>query len=458
MSLVIIVIMWSNASNGKCDIFATRNFFLGGVILFQSVSGAQTLLTGDTEGGAAVNDYRTPGLLFCIILTIFVVLFLALYRKFGFVERLAERQTRIRVTTSSRLVLAGITLVLVGGVLRFAGARIPYVAILLPQLAAGVLGGGVTLVAMAWARSSFNLFIAAMLGVTLVGAAAVILVDAFGRRELVGILFSMVAGLYFEKWRWMPVTKLLPRAVIALSTLAAVVLIFSSSRTGGENVDRSLTQQLQRIREIDARSIQENIMAATSGQFAGGISMWVIDARRADAEYYPMHSLFYFATLPIPRNYWPGKPEGLGMTIVDQAGISGVSEGHSWGPGLVGHLYNDIVFFSLPVYALILAAVFRYMDTRTLRSIDDPVTIAIFGSALGQVFGMPRGDLGLFAFNMRAAYSGVWIFGRLVAKVFLPIDREAELLDKEQGLGSLDDEYDDCPAMTERSGSHEQHA
>jgi hypothetical protein len=160
--------------------------------------------------------------------------------------------------------------------------------------------------------------------------------------------------------------------------------------------------------------------------------MWIIDVRSTHGGYDPLHSLIYFVTLPIPRDYWPGKPEGLGASVVDEAGIQGVSEEHSWGPGLVGHLYHDIVLISLPLYAAILAFAFRYMDARTMLSAGrDPLAIVVFGSALGQIIGMPRGDLGLFAFNLVAAYAGAWIVGRLVCGSILRIDREAEALEAE---------------------------
>jgi hypothetical protein len=133
----------------------------------------------------------------------------------------------------------------------------------------------------------------------------------------------------------------------------------------------------------------------------------------------------YFVTHPVPRDWWQDKPVGLGLSVVSEAGVTGVSREHSWGPGMVGHLMHDIVFLSLPLYALILGAAFRYMDSRTVYSTGDPITIVLFGSALGQVFGMPRGDVGLFAFHMMSAFGGVWLFGRMAAWAVMKVDPEA---------------------------------
>ena len=451
LSVVLLLFIRADAVSGRCQLFSTRNFLILGLILFQSVSGSLTLFSEQTERGAEISGYTEAGFVFCLVLTLFIVIMLATYRWANGVERFALRKARIRVTSQPRLVIAGVTLSAIGIILRFAGSEIPYVAVLLPQLSAGCLCGGIAFITMAWARSAFNVLIAGILGVMIIANSAVLLVGAFGRREILGLLFAVVWALFHEKWRLIPVARLIPRVVVATAGMVAVLLVFSSSRVGGENVDRSLAAQVERIVTIDPRAVEENVVAALAGQFAGGISMWIYDQRTASGGYDPLHSLVYLVTLPIPRDLWPNKPEGLGLTIVDEAGITGVSEGHSWGPGLVGHLIHDVVFFSLPIYAVIIGLVFRYMDARTASSTRDPLTIALFGSALGQILGMPRGDVGLFAFNMAAAFLGVWFFGRIVSAMFLPIYRAAEIEAQEwpegfdeEGYGNDSDEQLDA--------------
>lgn len=449
LTLVVLLVMRADALRDRCQLVSTRNFFLLGLLLFQTVSGALTLLTLQTERGAWMGDYRFAGFAFCLILTTFLALFLAIYRSSDWIERVAWRRTRIRRASRGGLVAAGLALTAIGVTLRFSGSGIPYVSVLLPQVSAGCLCGGAALVAMAWARSIWNIVVGSVLGTVVAGSSAVLLVGAFGRREILGLLFSVVWGLYHERWRFLSVAWLLPRIGLATLALSAVLLVYSSSRVGGGSVDRSLGQQIERMLTIDPRAVEENIVAALSGQFAGGISMLIFDNRWHSGGYDPLHSLVYFLTLPIPRDLWEGKPEGLGLIVVREAGLSGVSAEHTWGPGLVGHLAHDIVFIALPVYALLLAWVFRYMDARTRWSEHDPVSIALFGSALGQMVAMPRGDIGLFAFNLVAAFSGVWVFGRLVATVFLPVDHEAEweartaLLDAEHAEAAYEEEGDD---------------
>jgi hypothetical protein len=430
-SIALIVIMRVDAARDRCPLLSTRNFFLMGIILFQSSSGAVTLLMEETERGAELEDYTLPGLVFCTILTVFVALFLWLYRSLGFIDRFALARTRIRTCSQSRLLWAGIVVTLIG-----------------------------ITIATAWARSVFNFAIAAVLGLTLVASSATLLVGAFGRREIIGLFFSIVWALYFEKWRYMPVSRLFPRLTVAVVGLSLAVLVFSASRVGGQNVDRSLGQQVERLLQIEWENVQARFFDAVSGQFAGGISMYLYDARLKDSAYDPLHSLAYFVTLPIPRDFWPGKYEGLGYTAPDVAGVTRVADEFSWGPGLVGHLCNDIVFLSLPIYTLILAAAFKYMDVRTAASVRDPMTVAVFGSALGQGLGMPRGEIGLFAFNLLAAIVGAWLFSRLAARMFMPVDRDAEFAEASGDYDDLDegDEYELADeAGSDRSGEHVRH-
>ncbi len=444
LTILSIVIVWKiakDALDGSCALFSTRNFFLVGLLLFQSVSGAFTMFTGESERRAELNSPASSGLAFSIILTLFTFLFLVAYSRSSFLERAARNRSCVRETGIPSLVTTGLALTGLGVVLRFAGESIPYVAVLLPQVAAGCLCGGVALVAMGWARSRFNPLVAAILLVSGIGASATLLVGAFGRREIIGLLFAVGWALYYEKWRFMPITRFLPRAAIATSVLAVVIILFSSAREGGERVDRSLARQLERMVQIDPRAIQETVMSSLTGQFAGGNSMWIYEARMEWGGFDPLHSLVYFVTHPVPRDWWNGKPVGLGLTVVDEAGVTGVSEEHSWGPGLVGHLVHDIVFISLPLYAIILGIAFRYMDERMRFSSEDPVTVVLFGCALGQVFGMARGDIGLFAFHMMSALGGVWLLGRMLAAVTMRVDREAtaELL---EGESFVAEQYD----------------
>ncbi len=444
LTVAIIVVIVRDAIHDRCPLFSTRNFFLFGLVNFQSVSGAVTCFTEQTEPAAYLPKPIIPAAVFAIILTIFTIALLVAYRKVNLVERLASRLSCRRFSSKTTLSSAGVIMVLIGVGLRFAASGVPWVGVLLPQMAAGCLCAGCGLIAMAWARSAFNPATAVLLLGALGASAAALLVDAFGRREILGLCFAVAWALYYEKWKAMRVPKLVVRLVIAMIATGIPFIVFSAARSSGLD-KRSVAQQIQAMMEIDARAIEENVMGALSGQMAGGISMWIWETRPDPFPLYPLHSLFYFVTMPIPRDLWPDKPEGLGLVVVHQAAVPGVSSMHSWGPGLVGHLANDVVYIALPIYALLIALMLRYMDERMRRAASDPITVVLFGSALGQILGMPRGDLGLFAFHMCSAYAGVWIFFKLGVGTFFPKDRSDPELDGEVDEAFTEDYDPDQP-------------
>ena len=207
--------------------------------------------------------------------------------------------------------------------------------------------------------------------------------------------------------------------MVSVVLLGIPILIFSAAR-GVDSASRGVQEQLAAAGEISSTGIQDNLLAAATGQFAAGISMWAIETRPGEFPVDPLHSLRYYLTMPIPRELWPGKPEGLGLLLPDQALLGGVSRGFSWGPGLVGHLFHDLVYLALPLYAIILAFAFRYADERLESANEDPLVVAVFGCALGQLWGFPRGDLGLFAFHLTAGMVAVWFLLRTGLSYLIP--------------------------------------
>jgi len=74
----------------------------------------------------------------------------------------------------------------------------------------------------------------------------------------------------------------------------------------------------------------------------------------------------------------------------------------------------------------------RYFDQRVRRCIDDPFTVVMLGAGLSQMLAIPRGELGLFAFQLVAATVGGWLVLRVVGplvwwRVETESDEDAEL-------------------------------
>jgi hypothetical protein len=416
VTLAVLAIMIRDAVRGTTPLISLRNVFLSGVLIFQTVSGAITALGDVTEKGAELSYPVSSCAAFCLVITLFIVVFLLTYRLVDLDMR-AQLRSCTRSVTDGRLVAVGMMVLTIGLAMRFAGAGLPILEKLLPQMAAGALAAAVMLLSYVWIRNPFNPIFGFFLLIGAALSAGALLVDAFGRRELLGVGLASVWGFYQGRWKSGSAISLARRLAIGGAVAFIPVVLFSAVRTS-INDRRTAAEQVERVLELDFRAIEEATIGMLSGQFAAGVSMWTYETRPGDFAVDPLHSLAFFFAMPVPRDLWPGKPDGLGLLLVDQALLNGVSSGHSWGPGLVGHLFHDFVYISLPLYAFILGAVLKYLDQRVQYSSGDPLTLACFGAALGQVIGLPRGELGLFAFNMVTAMVGAR-FAMALGPVFL---------------------------------------
>jgi hypothetical protein len=146
--------------------------------------------------------------------------------------------------------------------------------------------------------------------------------------------------------------------------------------------------------------------------------MWAIENHPEPVPYDTLASLVYFVVHPIPRMLWEDKPVGLGSLMVKQATVSGKGEEYSLGPGLVAHIVNDNPWISLPLYAILLGAGLRILDDLLKRFPNQPYVVLPLGIELGEIIGLPRGELGLFLFRavsgMACAYFGTILVAKLL--------------------------------------------
>lgn len=416
--VAVVAVMVRDAASGDVPGLSNRNLFLIGFIYFQPMSGIVTLVSGQNERGLYLNDEGRSGLGFAAMSWVFFVLFRAF-------DRLGRRTLDVVAKPRKRWVLgplgitmASILVVSLGLFMRFVLGYVPILGVITVQLSVGALTAGCCLMMYEWSKNFWNLAILAGLLVVVVTAIAALLVNAFGRREILGVFMSMAWMLYFLKWRQLRPAQLILRGGFwVVLTLAAMVL-FSAARSGKEK-ERGVGDYIDAVRRVDSQDLWEQVVGGVGGQFAGGTSMWVYETRPDTYRYEPLHSLVYFVTFPIPRQFWPEKPNSLGRSITVQSGIGGVSVSeHSFGPGLVGHLANDYPPISVPLYAFLLAFLFRYLDKRLQANLDNPYELAVLGVGISQTFAIPRGELGLFLINALGTMAGAWIAIRCIAPIF----------------------------------------
>jgi hypothetical protein len=147
--------------------------------------------------------------------------------------------------------------------------------------------------------------------------------------------------------------------------------------------------------------------------------MYLIEARPEIMPYDTLHSLYYGATMPVPRQFWAEKPQALGLTVVPEIGIRFKSGGFNIGPGMIGHIANDNPYIALWLYPIIFATFLRIGDDIIKRCANNPFVVLPLGSCLAEVLAFSRGELGLFVFRAVAtiisAYVVLWILEKAYA-------------------------------------------
>ncbi|MEI6051222.1 MAG: hypothetical protein WCQ44_00845 [Opitutaceae bacterium] len=412
LSVVILAIIVRDSLKLNPYILSVRNIFLAGFLLFQTVSATITLWTGANERSIYLSDPGRTGLWFFALCCIFITIFLFAYKYSARLMPSAFLPLSSRIVSSSKIVFISLVSLTIGVILRFLISQIPSVGLIAIEVAVGCFSLACCLLVWEWGKKPWNPIIGVALLASVTVSVLSLLVNAFGRREILTIFMCMAWMLFYLKFRLMSVGQLLIRITVWGSLVIIIILVFSAARSGKEK-DRGISEYIQAIANISTQDIEEQLISGLNGQFAGGISMWIYETRPIEISYDYFHTIKYMATLPIPRSFYNEKPNSLGRALVKEALISGVAEDHSLGPGIIGHMINDFPWVSIPLYAIGLAIIFRYIDIRAACNCKDPFQIAILGAGISQIFALSRGELGLFVILAFCYMAGSWLIVRI---------------------------------------------
>lgn len=405
--------LWQYTTHRR-DLLNVRNIAIVGFILFQLTSAAIS-----TWGGwnpiYKLLDWDQTSLKYATMVTVFVAVFLFTYEK-GWVSRKVARlvpTSRAVPTLGTVLGLAILMTVLSIG-LRF-GLRIPYIGILANNagLAFAAIAGG--LVGWAWAPRLFNPAIAfvalAILGVNLVMS----LYGAFGRRELVGIGVCFLFGAYYSHFRYMRPSFVLARVVVLAIPPLLFIAAFTSIR-GSKGEGHELGQAVSAIRSES--DIKSGLLLLFDGQNVGPGSMWLIENYPDRYEYRHLMTVWYFFINPVPRAWWPEKPEPLSAQMAGKVRMKGVDASKlNIGPGIIGHAASEGGWYALLIYAFLGGLLLRFFDEIIALGAMTPFVVLPFGSVTGHILGMPRGETSLFTFQTILGIVSTYLVLIVIARV-----------------------------------------
>lgn len=436
-SLALIAMCFVQSQRDEVPLASTRNFFLGGFVIFVSGSGAFALLADWTEGiDLFVEDESSSGLQYTLMMLLFLGIFFFFYKKSGFMMRVADRVRSNFSDTGpySMLVLAFVTLLL-GIFLRFAFIYVPIVGILALILASGVCAAAAALAVWAWAPRLLNPLVALPAFGIVVTSIGISLTNQFGRRDLLTVLLACLFAAYHSHWKYLSKRK----AIMQVMPLGLGAIIVLSAVSGGRTEEANKQSVFDRLSSFNVTNVMRGSLLLLGGPETANNSMWLIEHRPEPTPFNPLHSLVYAVTQPIPRATWAGKPNPLGFTMVSEAGILNRSAEFNYGPGLIGHIENDLPYVALPLYAAFLALAFLFCDRIIKVNPTNPFMIIPFAAGVGDLFGFARGEFGLFLFRATAMMVFVWFALVLLGKltVILGVGRA--------NSNSADQSWDDAP-------------
>lgn len=448
----------------RSDLFTVWNLFLLGSMNFIGYGAIQTAAGVYSYGLFEDADY-TRFLIGAVIL--YVTLYLTYYR-FRLPGIIAGKT--MRHWPGYQGAALGI-MVAVCTVLLFLSVFFPNIQfigqiLIIVGPSAGVIA--VAIVFCRWWQVKSSLWLIALGGVLLLLATFAAIHGSSGRRSLLSVLVVLPFVLYWIHLRYRPlVYTILPLGVgvlVGVIIMAGYSTIRGRHKTEAVNVTgrNSVQTAIESLRLLPTAIIQLQGVTDFLGSDAVDASLVSIDRYTKVARPEPFFTVHYVVTHPLPRAFWPEKPEALGLTLPRDTGVWERTGFVNWGPGIVGHCFHEggnmlggLGGFAFCVfYGVIFGTAMRYFDELLMRQPDNPYVLGMFAAASGQIIAFSRGDIALFSvLILGAVLAGLMVkyIGRLTVgyKLVYPSDRERAAADLPAPVPTDEWGYPQIPASAQ---------
>jgi len=413
---VAIFVVWQIRA-GKHPILSARNFFLVGFIVYQLTSATISFFSR-VYWEVTLTDPVSTGMLYLVWCAAFLIVMLVTYETkwftMGIPRRLAPSDPSPAPLTMMSLAVG---FLVVGYAMRFGFQFVPVLGILGTMTGVTLAIAAAGMACWVWSRQIFNPARASFALVIVGLAMSLTIFRSFGRRDMVSAAIVCLWAVYHGHFKKQNLTRMF----LPVSGVALAGLLLISARTSVRNEDSKTGGIVSQITAMANADFKAGLLDVFAGQGTAPISMWLMESRPDSYEYDTLHSLKYVVLNIIPREYWPQKPESLGLTMVREADITRKGVGFTVGPGLMGHIANDNPYLALVLYAVLFGAFLRIMDEMVLLAPDNPFVVIPVGVALGEIVAIPRGEAGLFVFRTILAVVAAYIGMRVVAKILVSL-------------------------------------
>lgn len=396
LAAMLCIMMIVQGLSRRVDIFSIRNIYLAGFIVYQIVSPASALRSGNFYGFRIDDPERAAGWMM-LFAYIYVVIYLLSYHRIGLARRLAAMFTRFIggnvKANDSMLTGVAVSVIIIALAMRLIGDQVLVLRGLSINIAVALAAVACATIGWVWGKKRLNPVVLLITCSIISISMFVSLAGSFSRRPLISILAGFSWGAYHRWARLLAPSRLLLSMLPLILVVVAIVSAFTairSHKTGQTAVQDTLTQ-------MKSANIASGTGDLLGGQSSGSGALWILDHYPRDIQYRPLFSIRYMIYWYIPRVLWEDKPVPLGNELATIAKLQGVNRSViTLPPGVIGFAAAEGGFYAIVIYALFFGQFTRLFDEMIKLNPTNPFVILPIGCTTGQFLGLARGDMALF--------------------------------------------------------------
>lgn len=395
---ISMIVIWSLTIllpflRGRSHAFTLFNFFLLGSIEFVGIS----MLALSEEWLLPISSYSRDELRMLMLgVLVFYGTAYLVYFAFPLPGKLAGSTLLAWPSINQRVLMIFAFLSLGLSVFFYLKLEIPIVSEVMRLIGIKSIAFGIVMMFCAWYRDRANPFLLALLiGFVFYSLLFSITVGG-GRRTFITAAAGVPVALYWVRYRNAPPGKtVLVYGAVAVF-LAMTLLAYGTirHRGRGEDADRDFSYAMESLMLIPQKFFDSN-KEQFLGQHTIEYSLLAQKLYRNDPS--PFHVAKFLAASPIPRSFWPDKPEGLGYMLPKDARARTRA---TWGPGIIGHGFHEGGFWIIAIYGVIFISFLRYFDELIARQPENPFLIGTMAAIFPHVGGWVRGDIATFSIQV----------------------------------------------------------
>ena len=238
-----------------------------------------------------------------------------------------------------------------------------------------------------------------------------------GRRLLLSVVAAPLICMYWLHWRYLSPSKNIIRLGIATALAFSAAVIYSAFRhfdmpkdSVGGRTFATTVQALENVQLEKAFASATNNLLSFFGQYCVHYSLLTIHlVDNGQIEVQPLNTLAFLATYPVPRRFWPNKPQALGVRIVGE--ILRLPYRTNWGLGIVANCYQEGGLLVEVLYAFLIVMGVRLLDDALVRQPTNIFLLGILCASAPHFAALIRGDPTTMAAEILEAFAFAWGLG-----------------------------------------------